>query len=72
MIPKKSLQFQMAVEGEEFDGSIEPPPDNLLDAAMYEAEFYERVQAFGGWIYRIDESIVEQYRNHQTVFLTNE
>ena len=37
--------------------------ENLLDAAMYEAEFYERVQAFGGWIYRIDESVVDQYRN---------
>ena len=34
MIPKKSLQFQMAVEGEELDGSIEPPPENPLDVTM--------------------------------------
>ena len=33
MVPKES-QCQMAVEEEGFDGSIEPPPENPLEAGV--------------------------------------
>lgn len=29
--------------------------ENLLDAAFYDEDFYERVRQMGGWIYQIDQ-----------------
>lgn len=35
---------------------------NLLDAAMIDPAFYERVRRLGGWSYQIEESRAAQYR----------
>jgi hypothetical protein len=35
--------------------------ENLLDAAMIDSEFYERVRSFDGWLYQIEESEAEKY-----------
>jgi hypothetical protein len=35
---------------------------NLLDAAMIDPAFYERVRNIGGWLYQIEESRAAQYR----------
>ena len=31
--------------------------ENVLDAALRDEEFYEKIRSTGGWIYRIDESV---------------
>lgn len=31
--------------------------ENVLDAAMHDADFYERVRSLNGWIYQIDEDV---------------
>ena len=35
--------------------------ENLLDAAMVDSEFYDRVKALGGWKYQVEESDAERY-----------
>ena len=35
--------------------------ENLLDAALIDSEFYERVRSFDGWLYQIEESEAEKY-----------
>ena len=35
---------------------------NLLDAAMADPAFYERVRSIGGWLYQIDEVRAAKYR----------
>jgi len=40
--------------------------ENLLDAAMIDKEFYDRVLEMNGWLYEIDEkndSVFENYRH---------
>ena len=34
--------------------------ENLIDAAMIDCEFYERVKELGGWIYQVDESAIKE------------
>jgi hypothetical protein len=34
---------------------------NLLDAAMIDANFYERVAQLGGWLYRMNEEDAEPF-----------
>jgi len=36
--------------------------ENLLDAAMIEGEFYERVRTFGGWLYQIEDGEAEKFK----------
>ena len=38
--------------------------ENLLDAAMIDSEFYERVQKLDGWIYEIEESEIDKFSKH--------
>jgi len=38
--------------------------ENILDAAMIDSEFYERVQKIDGWIYEIEESEIDKLNNH--------
>lgn len=35
--------------------------DNLLDAAMADELFYERIRELGGWIYQIDDDIAHHF-----------
>lgn len=35
--------------------------ENVLDAAMTDREFYERVRAINGWLYQIDEAEAAKY-----------
>ena len=35
---------------------------NLLDAALIDEEFYERVRTIGAWLYQIDDSAVETFK----------
>ena len=35
---------------------------NYLEVAMVDEEFYERIREFGGWIYKIEESVVDKYK----------
>ena len=34
---------------------------NVLDFALIDSGFYERVREFGGWIYQIDEDEAKNY-----------
>ncbi|GGE46777.1 hypothetical protein [Actibacterium pelagium] len=36
-------------------------PSNYLDAAMYDADFYERCRQAGLWFYQMDEDVAENY-----------
>jgi hypothetical protein len=36
--------------------------ENLLDAALFDQDFYERVKAAGGWLYQMDESTAEPFK----------
>jgi hypothetical protein len=36
--------------------------ENLLDAALTDGEFYERVRSIGGWIYQMESSEAEQFK----------
>lgn len=36
--------------------------ENVLDAAMIDRDFYERVRKFNGWQYQIDEAEAQKYR----------
>ncbi|WP_133489764.1 hypothetical protein [Aliiroseovarius marinus] len=36
-------------------------PDNLLDAAMYDSEFYEKLRTAGIWLYQMDEEVAREY-----------
>ena len=36
--------------------------ENVIDAGMADAAFYERVRAAGGWLYQIDEAQAAQHR----------
>jgi len=38
--------------------------ENLLDAAMIDSEFYERVQKLNGWIYEVEESEIDKLGKH--------
>ena len=35
--------------------------ENVLDAALIDSDFYERVRQLGGWLYKIEESEAEKY-----------
>lgn len=35
--------------------------ENVLDAALSDSEFYERVRQLGGWLYEIEQSEAEKY-----------
>ena len=35
--------------------------ENILDAALSDSEFYERVRQLSGWIYKIEESEAEKH-----------
>jgi hypothetical protein len=35
--------------------------ENLLDAAMIDSEFYDRVKELGGWMYQMEESDAKKY-----------
>jgi hypothetical protein len=39
--------------------------ENLLDAAMIDAAFYERVKAMGGWLYQIDDAKAGELRTRK-------
>ena len=34
--------------------------ENLIDAAMFDCEFYEGVNELDGWIYPVDESAIQE------------
>ncbi|MCP4319548.1 MAG: hypothetical protein GY789_27080 [Hyphomicrobiales bacterium] len=36
--------------------------ENILDAALHDADFYEKIRSLGGWIYQIEKSEAEKYR----------
>jgi hypothetical protein len=36
--------------------------ENLLDAAMIDEEFYDRVRNLGGWMYQVEEDEVAKFR----------
>lgn len=36
--------------------------ENLLDAAMIDQEFYERVKSMGGWLYELEDSEAEKVK----------
>ena len=36
--------------------------ENLLDAALIDSEFYDRVKSFDGWIYQLEESEAGKYK----------
>ena len=38
---------------------------NCLDAAMIDREFYEHVRKFGGWLYEIEETVVNEYLSNK-------
>lgn len=38
---------------------------NLLDAAMIDQDFYERVREVGGWTYQIEEDVAGKYRKQK-------
>ena len=35
--------------------------ENVLDAALSDSEFYERVRQLGGWLYEIEQSEADKY-----------
>lgn len=36
--------------------------ENLLDAALIDGEFYERVRTINGWLYQLDDSEAGKYK----------